>query len=242
MTRRRERSSRLVRTSERQNKKQAILFTLGIVILIGILIQFGPLLINVFGNVVYTLRGGDTSDSVIEGDAVVQPPTLIGIPEATQSGRISFGGIAPSDSGIIEIYVNDKLEDEIKLDSTQFEAKKIDLTKGKNTVKARLVRDDKTSAFTEEYEVLFIADKPKLEVLSPSDSATFTKADKSITVSGTTDPENTVSVNSFRAIVETDGGFSYLLQLTDGDNQITIEAKNPAGVITQKQMKVTYTP
>ena len=86
------------------------------------------------------------------------------------------------------------------------------------------------------------SDKPKLEVSFPVDNATLSRADKTITVTGQTDPDNTVSINSFRAIVENGGKFSYQLTLNDGDNQITIEAQNPAGLTTQKQLKVTYNP
>lgn len=237
------RTSRLSRTSEKQNKKQALFFTIGIIIVIGLLVQFGPLLINVFGNFVYTIRGGDKSDTpqAIE-NTLVQPPILIDIPNATQSSRISFSGTSPIDKGTVEIYVNNDLADEIALEGDSFEAKNIQLKKGLNTIKARLNVADKTSPFSEEFSVTYITEKPKLEVEHPSDGANFTKADKNITVKGVTDPENDVSVNSFRAIVEPNGEFSYVLQLNDGENTITIEAINPAGITNSTQRKVTYTP
>lgn len=243
MIQRRVRSSRLGRNSEKQNKKQATLFTIGIIVLIVVLLQFGPLLINVFGNVVYTIRGADKeNESLLTGKEVVQPPTLTGIADATQSARISFSGTAQTDSGTVEIYVNDELEDEIDLEKNTFEVKGIPLSKGKNIVKARLVKGEKTSAFSEEFEISYIADKPKLEVSSPTDGASFAKADKNISITGTTDPDNTVSVNSFRAIVESNGEFSYLFQLSDGENQIKIVATNPAGSTSEKQIKITYSP
>ncbi len=243
MIRRRIRTSRLSRTSEKQNKRQALLFTIGIVVLLVILIQFGPILINIFGNVVYTLRGGDKSDTQVVGQELLQPPTLIGVAEATQSATISFSGVAPDKGGTVELYVNDELEDEIVIHSkTDFQINSLPLKKGTNTVKARFVKGDKTSSFTQDYVVSYLNDKPKLEVSFPNDGGTYTKADKNITVTGTTDPDNTVSVNSFRAIVDTSGKFSYQLQLNDGENQVTIEAQNPAGAKTQKQLKVTYQP
>jgi hypothetical protein len=237
-------SSRLTRTNEKQNKKQALIFTIGIVILIGILIQFGPLLVNIFGNAVYTLRGGDKNDnSQLVGQQLIQPPSLLGVPEATQSSHISFSGVAPSTKGTVELYVNGDLEKEIAIhDKTDFNVESISLNKGQNTLKARFVKGDKTSEFTTEYQIEYLSGLPKLEVDFPVDNATFTRADKSITVTGTTDPDNTVLVNSFRAIVDSEGKFSYLLQLNDGDNQIVIQAQNPAGTSTQKQLKVTYNP
>lgn len=243
MIRRRNSPSRLRRTSDKQNKKQAFLFTFGIIILILVLLQFGPFLVNVFGNAVYTLRGGDSSDTTqVEQSTVIQPPILFGIPEATQSSRIMFNGTAGKERGRVEIYVNGDLKDEIELDDATFEVKNLLISKGKNVIKARISHNNTTSPFSDEYEVLYMAEKPKLEVSRPSDGTTFTKADKSIEVSGITDPENSVFVNSFKAIVGPNGEFTYLLQLNDGENQITVEAKNPAGASSQQQIKVIYNP
>lgn len=244
MIQRRFRSSRLARTSEKQNKKQALFFTIGIIVLIGILLQFGPLLINLFGNAIYTIRGGDKSDnSQLVGKELLQPPTLSGIPDATQSAKINFNGYAPDKSGNIEVFVNNELTKEISItDKLDFSAQNIPLTKGTNTIKARFSKGDKTSGFSPEFQVNYLNDKPKLEISFPIDNATLTRADKTITVTGQTDTDNTVSVNSFRAIVGNDGKFSYQLTLNDGDNHIIIEAQNPAGIISQKEIKVTYNP
>lgn len=240
---RRKRSSRLARTSERQNKRQAIIFAVSTIFVIIILLQFGPLLINVFGNVVYTLRGGDSAEnSQITGNALLQPPTLLGIPSATQSAEVSFSGVAPSSEGIIEIYLNDELEEEIELDDESNFNVEIGIKKGKNSIKARYVLDDKSSSFSEDFFVTYTTEKPKLDISSPSDGQTFTKADKNINVAGDTDPEAIVTINNFRAIVDSDGSFSYLLQLNDGENQIHIIATNQAGAAEEKNIKVTYQP
>jgi len=208
-----------------------------------IIVQFGPVLVNIFGNAVYTLRGGDKSDTQVVRDELLQPPTLIGLPDATQSATISFSGAVPDKPGTVEIYVNDDLKKEVVIkDKTDFTVDTLLLSKGANTIKARFLQGNKTSSYTQEFTVNYLADKPKLEVTFPSDGATFQKADRSITVRGTTSPDNTVLVNTFRAIVDSDGKFSYQLQLIDGDNQLTIEAQNPAGGSTQKQLKVTFQP
>ena len=240
---RRRQASRLSRTSEKQNKKQALIFTVGIITVILILIQFGPILVNVFGNVVYTLRGGDEREKQEVGTQLLQPPSLIGIPNATQSAYVSFTGTAPDKEGRIEIYLNDKLEEEFDLEGKyEFSVRKIFIDKGINIIKSRFIKGDKSSSFSVDYEVSYISDKPILEVTSPLDGATFTKADKNITVVGTTDPDNTVTVNSFRAIVDGTGKFTYQLNLNDGENQLSIEAQNSAGTNTQKSIRVTYNP
>lgn len=243
MIRRRLRTSRLSRTSEKQNRKQTIYFTIGIIAIFIILIQFGPALINIFGNAIYNLRGTKDENSQVIGKALLQPPILNGIPDATQSAYISFNGRAPDTHGTVEIYVNNDLKKEVNIiDTKEFEIKILTISEGKNTVKARFVKNSKTSPFTNDFTVNFFKEKPKLDILFPTDGATFTKADKNITVTGQTDPELTVSVSGFRAIVTPDGKFSYVLALNDGDNNITVIAQNPAGLSTQKEIKVKYSP
>lgn len=242
MIKRRLPSSRLSRTSEKQNRKQTIIFTIGIIIILFVLFQFGPIFINDFGNFVYGLRGDEegTSQNVEE---FISPPSLREIPEATKESFISFKGSAPESDGIVEIYLNDELVDEIRIgEDLNFDVNDLLLENGQNVIKSRFVKDKRTSSFSPEKNISYIKDKPKLEVSYPGDNATFTKADRSIVIRGKTDPDNTLTVNSFRAIVESDGEFSYQYQLNDGENTLEIEAKNPAGVTEKKTIKVTYQP
>lgn len=242
MLKRKTQQSRLNRTSVRQNNKQALYFGVAFVVLIIGLIQFGPFLINVFGNIIYSIRG-DKSEAQIVGKEILQPPTLYNIPSATQSAYVNFNGNSTTSDGTIEIYVNDELEKEVELNgSSDFEAKRIPLTSGENTIKARLVAGKDTSAFSEDYSISYLKEGPKLEVTAPSNGGTFTRADRKINVAGKTDPDNSVTVNAFRAIVDGSGSFSYLLELKDGENTITVEARNPAGITTQTELKVTYNP
>lgn len=243
MIRRRLRTSRLSRTGEKQNKRQTLFFTIGIVAIFIILIQFGPTLINIFGNTIYSLRGEKDENSQVVGKALLQPPVLIGIPDATQSAYISFNGNAPDVDGVVEIYVNNDLKKEVNiLEKKEFEIKILTIKEGENIIKARFVKNNKTSPFTNDFTVYFFSEKPKLEISFPTNGATFTKADKNITIVGETDPEMGVSVNGFRAIVTPEGKFTYTLSLNDGDNNISITAQNPAGLITQKDLTVKYAP
>lgn len=242
MLKRKAQSSRLNRTSVKQNNRQAFYFVIGFVVLLFALIQFGPFFINVFGNIIYSIRG-DKGEAQVIGKEILQPPNIFNIPDATQSAYVNFDGNSIVDDGTVEIYVNDSLEKEIELNGIgDFSAKHIPLRGGENLIKARLVVGRETSAFTEDYSISYLKDGPKLEVSSPSNGASFSRADRKITVGGKTDPDNTVTVNSFRAIVDGDGNFSYLLELKDGDNTISVEAKNQAGSTTQTELKVTYSP
>lgn len=243
MIRRRTASTRLTRTTERQNKKQTVYFTIGTLVLIIALIQFGPIIINLFGNVIYSIRGNTDTQAQLTGNALIQPPVIYNIPDATQSEHIPLKGRSPEKDGIVEIYVNDDLEKEIEIGkNVDFEIEEIPLKLGQNIIKTRFIKKDSSSAFSANYIISYIKEKPSLELIFPTDGSTFTRADKSITVRGKTEPENIITINSFRAIIDPDGDFSYQVQLNDGDNQINIEVKNLAGVTEQKSIKVTYNP
>lgn len=242
MLRRKTTPSRLSRTSVRQNNRQALYFIIGFIVLLFVLVQFGPFFINIFGNIIYSIRG-DKTETQLVGQEILQPPSLYNIPNATQSAYVNFNGNASVDEGTIEVYVNDELEDEIDLNgSSDFEVKRASLKLGENIVKARLVVNRKTSSFSEDYPISYIKDKPDLEVSGPSNGASFTRADRKITVTGKTAPDNSVTVNGFRAIVDSVGNFSYQLELRDGENTIIVVAQNQAGVTNQVELKVTYQP
>ena len=219
------------------------MFTVGIFILIFALIELGPFFINVFGGIIFNLRGDGNNTKAIVGKELIQPPILNDVPDATQSAKIDINGTLSSKNGTVEVYVNDDLFREIEVkDSDNFEIKNITLKSGINTIKARTVLNNQTSSFSQDYQVSYVNEKPKLEVSFPSNNQTFTKADRKITITGTTDSDNTILINSFQAIVNSDGKFSYLIELKDGDNQISIVAKNSAGITTQNDLKVTYNP
>lgn len=227
--------SRLSRRIENKSKKQTYFFLGGILIIVVFLFKFGVPTLEILTNALSRNKGNNLS---VAGKEFLEPPSLI-LPEATNSAILIVNGTAPDDSGEIEIYVNSNLENTMTLDQMGFNMK-VSLKNGDNSIKARYVKGDKKSEFSEEYHVSFVKGEPKLEISNPHDGDHFTKADQQILVSGITDSENTVTVNGFVAIVDTSGNFTYNLNLSEGDNDIKIAATNPAGNTTTKTMKVNY--
>lgn len=227
--------SRLSKKRENQSKRQAYLFLAGIVLIIIFVIFLGVPILEFLTNTLSRNKGNDAAFTQKE---FLGPPTLE-VPTATNSSILIVAGRTSSEEGEIEIFVNSGLEDTITLDDTEFDTR-ISLRGENNVVKARLVRDGKKSEFSEDYHVRYVKDAPKLEISAPSDGAKFTKADQQIPISGATDPENTITVNGFVAIVNSDGHFTYNLNLSEGDNEVKIEARSPAGTSTIKTLKVNY--
>jgi len=239
---RRIRTSRLNRNAEKQSKKQFLLFGIGTIIIIFLLVQFSGSILGLFGNIVFGIRGDEklASDNK-QIDEILIAPTLDNIPNATSSAQIDISGTSSHEDGRIFLYVNGKETDSSSMGSNQkFTFRNVSLRNGENIIKAYYSIDDKKSEFSQEYAVIRSSEKPELELSSPSDGSTFKKADKKINVSGKTDPNSAVTVNGFRAVVNSEGEFSYFLELNVGDNKIIIESTNEAGIKESKEITVKY--
>lgn len=235
--------SRLTRRTENQSRKQLYRFGIGTVGIILILYFFGPTAINIVGSVFDTLQGKNEKQINFLSNAPYQSPTLDVLPEATPSSSIIVTGKSTYKDGTIELFVNNELVKEAELDeSSEFKIENVHLSEGQNSIKARYVKNDKKSDFTEEYSVSLVTEAPKLDISTPADNTSFSKGDQEITVSGKTNQDSSVLVNNFKAIVQSDGSFSYTLKLSDGDNKIIVEAINAAGKKTSKTITVSYKP
>lgn len=235
--------SRLSRNLEKQSRKQLVIFLIGILVIIVLVVKFGVVVIEGVGNFAAHFN---KNSNVNENHSVILdtpvPPTLSDIPSAVDTERITISGSTGSNTGQVELYKNDHRYSVASVKNSSFSFQNVKLDQGDNIFTARQVVNSRKSDFSPEYTVQFVKDPPKLEMSFPQDGAKLSRGDQEIDVRGSTDPLNTITVNSFTAIVDGSGNFSYRLKLNDGDNTIVIEATNPAGVKTNKEIKVTYAP
>lgn len=237
-----ERPSRLSRTSAEKTKKQIIFFVIAIIVFLFIAFQFGPRLLNAITSLTSGFRKPIT-EVVSKDNNTLETPFIDSIPNATDSASIVITGSSTYSDAQVELYVNDALMDTVPLtDDQKFKFESVRLTDGQNIIRAKVKKGDETSDYTRSYYVTYSQGAPKLEVSSPSDNQEFKRGDQTITVQGTTDPDNTITVNGFRAIVDETGSFSYNLNLSEGDNELTIKAQSASGKETEKKLKVTYHP
>ncbi len=234
--------SRLNRKKIKQGKNQIYRSLIGIVILLFLLINFGPYLISSAGRIIDTVTGKSGQDAKIETKDF-EPPILDPLPAAVASAFIDITGRSFYQDGEVELFLNgSKYKSEPVDQNSDFEIKDVKLSEGENLLKVRMVKDEQKSEFSQDYKISFVNDAPKLEIEKPADRASFSKADQDITISGKTDPENTVRINDFIAITDSDGNFSYILKLKDGENRIKIVATNLAGKTSEKEIIVSYSP
>lgn len=238
-----DRSSRLSRTSQEKTKKQIVFFGIAIIILVFGALNFGPELLSGIASITSGFNKTGTTTLTAKEQNTLEAPFINSIPDATDSAQINISGSSSYSDAQIELFVNGNLYDTAPLTQDQkFTFETVALTEGGNSIKARVKKGDQVSPFTRTYDVNYSQGAPKLDVTNPSDGQQFSRGDQTITVQGTTDPENTVTVNGSRAIVDSAGNFSYYLSLSDGDNNLTISAINKAGQKTEKTLKVNFKP
>lgn len=170
-------------------------------------------------------------------------PPVLNIPyEATNTATLNISGYSTPNSQV-KLYVDSELVDITSVDREgNFSTSGISLTLGTNSIFGKTVDEkDQESLPSKTIEVLYDSDKPKLEVTSPSDGASIT-GERKIQVTGKTEPEAKVFINDNRAIVNSDGNFTYTLSLNDGENNLKIKALDNATNITEVERKVTFSP
>jgi bacillopeptidase F len=234
--------SRLYRHIDGERKKQTIFLLLGIILIIVLLLKFAPAIVDGIGSLILRVNEGKEPPQKQESIALVTAPMLKAEYSATDSARIDISGDSSTDTGTVELYLDNELVDKMKLHDRNFTFQDVKLNDGQNSFTARLVTNNNKSDFSDELIILKTDEKTAIEELSPSDGQEFKKGDERIEVKGKTNALNTVTVNGSRAIVDQNGGFSYMLQLHDGDNEIKVEATSPSGKTADQTIHVKFTP
>jgi len=212
------------------------LVVVGTLLIFFLIFKFGiPFLLFISGN--------SSQKDVVQTNS---KPTFISAPvlnqdfTATNSAQIKITGNANPKQNI-RLYVNDQLVDKTSTkDDGSFSFDAVSLKDGDNAIQTKAQVDDKESDFSNTITITYKNKQPSLDVTNPSDGQTFSKDQNQLNVTGKTDPDVRVTVNDFQAIVNSDGNFSYTMQLQNGDNQLKIIAIDAAGNKTEKDLKVTY--
>jgi large repetitive protein len=118
----------------------------------------------------------------------------------------------------------------------------ITLTEGRNDLSATLFRGTDESEHSPTVTWFLDLTPPKIAITSPKDGASVNTP--SATIKGSTQAGSTIIVRnpansaSITALAARDGGFEISLPLVPGDNEIQINATDPAGNTADKTLKV----
>lgn len=233
-------NSKLLSRRTRQSKKQLYKYFLGIVAVVLFALYVFPVVIDITGRTIDFITGKAIDTKTVSTD-ILQPPVLDPLPKFVSDDRLTISGRTLYSEGRIEIFVNDSKQKNVQIENYDFK-EEIILSLGDNKIKIRAKNKEKLSEFSEEYKVTYIKDEPKLDIDTPQDGSSFKGSDQEITVGGRTDPENTVRINDFQAVVDSEGKFTHILKLAEGENKIKIVAQNQAGKEISKEIIVSYSP
>lgn len=227
------------RLEDRKAKKRLALATVGMLGLLAFFGIFGLKLLVGFSLFVDRIRGGGPTPAPVQ--TLILPPTLEPIDESTKSATLVIRG-AGQEGLMAIVYLDDEESKKATIgrDGT-FSVTIAGLSEAIHTVSAKQSDDrGNTSELSNVLTVTIKKTPPILELTSPEDNAIIRGDDNRVTVSGKTEEDATITVNSRIVVVRSDLTFSYPFPLNPGDNKLTIVATDPAGNTTTIERNIKY--
>ena len=233
--------TRLEKRTRKQQLQQTVLWLLLTIALIGALLYWGVPLFIKFAGWYGDWRSGETP--TLPDDTVPPaPPRLILSYTATNSAQLQLQGFTEPGASV-EVFINDQQVKALSADNSgQFLASDITLEKGFNYIYATAIdQTNNKSAPSKKELVTFDDQAPELTLESPHEGDKFYgSTQQRLTVKGSAEPQAQVIINSRSVIVDQLGKFSLPYTLQEGEQTLTIIAKDEAGNETKKEIKVTF--
>lgn len=234
--------TRLTKIEEKKALKQAFIFIFLSALLLIVLLFIGlPMLTKIS----LLISGLKSSGEYVETkkSLSLNPPEFLPLFEATNSSPISIKGISEPDN-TIKIILNGESIKELKCNPKgEFQYLNLALRVGKNLLKAKAIdKDSNESEYSEELTIILDHEKPALTVNSPQDGSRFFDKERNIQISGTTDPDASLSINERLVVIDFQGNFDFNYELSDGENVLKIISRDLAGNEEIQVIKVTYSP
>ncbi|MEX0616576.1 MAG: Ig-like domain repeat protein [Candidatus Woykebacteria bacterium] len=157
----------------------------------------------------------------------IAKPTIIDLPETTNSEKISITGRTTAEKEVIL----ESLEGTTKTTSEKdgsFTFKNVTLKKGLNLIKV-YVLDSDGNKLEENLVITFDNTPPVLEILQPKDGQNFPEKTETIKILGKTEPEAEVFINALQAIVDPQGQFTFSYPAGKGPLKLDLKATDKAG-------------
>lgn len=170
------------------------------------------------------------------------PPRFEPIPKATNQRNFDIKG-STEPGATVKIEFNGE-ENELLANNVGEFHYTASLDTGGNTITA--YSEDSSgnkSVKTEEQSIVFDNTPPTLDVTKPEDGAGFygTKQ-RQLVIEGKSEVDTQVSINGRHVLVDGTGAFTFLMTLSEGDNNLAVKSQDIAGNIAEKTLKVTYSP
>lgn len=225
---------------ERKKTTRAVFLSLIIILTIGfIAVKFGIELL-----VKMAIFLSPKNQPVAEEQKLLLPaPVINSTPTATNSAQIKISGYASPMAEVV-LTINGSDSGSSTAGSDGYFESEIGLERGGNFVSVKFTdTSGNESRQSQSISIDRDDEAPILTIESPSDQTILRgQEQKTAEIKGKTEAEISLAVNNRYASVQLDGTFSYKLGLQEGDNQITVTAKDKAGNITEKKINLRWQP
>ena len=229
--------------SEEKKLYRKLLFILAVIFSVVFLFIYAglPLLAKIIVAVT-SVNQNTVSQNQTGGSLYIFPPVLDPQPESTNSSELRISGYSEKET-TIKIYLNGDEAAKILADlDGRFQTNKLSLKEGSNTIQAISVIKNQESSPSSAISILYKKSLPLLEIDNPENNEKFSSGSQEISIQGSTDPGNRVTINDRFVIVNQEGKFNYTVRLSDGENKYKITASDPAGNQISEERTVTFIP
>lgn len=236
-------ATRSTRRLAKKTKRNLLTTIIIIVVLIYATLNWIlPTFVGGIGFVSDIIKPPKQAETPVGENATLAPP-VFNIPyEATNTARIDIRGYATYNSKV-KFYLDDELKDTVNAsEDGSFVIRDVSLSLGTNNIYGKTVDDkDRESFPSKTIRVILDNEKPSLEVFEPSDGKSI-QGERKMKIVGKTEPDSEVYINSSRTIVNSEGGFTTEVSLSDGENIYNIKSQDKASNYTETTRRVTFQP
>jgi hypothetical protein len=220
--------SRLAKTEEKKNYRRAFIYLTATILILGLFFIFGIPSIARFAAFLTNIR--ETSDPVQKNDLTAPiTPRVDPLPEYTNQDMIDIKGYTEPGASVIIHHNN--ADDEVLADKTGVFIFDLALNKGGNSI-SLIAKDSSGNESVQTENITITVDKepPDLTIDNPNDGTEyFGTKQRQIVIEGTTEEGAMVTINDRFVVVDSEGKFTYLTTLNEGDNNFTIKSSDKAG-------------
>jgi len=233
--------SRKNKVEEKRNIRNAFLFGFLTIALLVLFVFYGFGIIAKFVVFLGDIKKGNSP--VVSDDSTPPiPPRFEPIPKATNNQEFDING-STEPGADVELTVNGKVHELLANSDGEFQYS-ANLEDGDNTISA-YSKDSagNKSPETDKLTIVYDHTPPTLDISKPQDGASFYGSkQRQLVIEGKTESGTQVSVSGRHVVIDANGGFTYLMTLSEGENELNIKVQDIAGNISEKDMTVTYSP
>lgn len=201
--------------------------------------------VDYFGRLIGTLNdsGSEEIANVVRDTLPPPPPLIDPLPEATNSAILEIIGEAEASSELNLFLNGETVKQMVVGDSGTFRVDGVNLREGDNNIYA-VATDMAGNRSQESPRQTITLDKepPELSIEFPQNNQILSGDEREIAIKGKIEEDAVITINERKIVVDLDGSFEASYSLTDGENSITIIAKDKAGNQTKEELVVNYRP